>query len=252
MSHHKQVLTSVRNPKIVELAKLHDARRRRAASQTLVEGPHQVADVLASGAEITEIFRAESDVTTEELGREAGIPVTTVGQSVLRRLAGTDHPRGPVAVARIPEPDPLAGIDTVVLWEVADPGNAGAIIRTAAALGYAVAVSPGTVDVWSPKVVRAAAATQFGAHVSALPDGSLSTLESAGLHTIATVAVDGRSPDEIERTGPVAILIGNEARGLPGQIVAAADQRITIPLQGGVESLNAAVAAGLVMYALRV
>ena len=247
MSH---VLTSTRNPRVVELAKLHDPRRRKAAGLTLVEGPHQVADALAFGAAVDEVFALEGDRASFAVAESARVAATPVSQSVLRKLAGTDHPRGPIAVVRIPESDELAAVDTVVLWNVSDPGNAGAIVRSATAFGFAVATTPGSVDVFSPKVVRAAAATQFGNRVVGLRDNSLAPLRAAGLRTVATVARGGESPDALERDAPVALLIGNETQGLPPAIVGAADDAVTIPLAGGVESLNAAVAAAVVMYAV--
>lgn len=245
------MLTSVRNPLVVEVAKLHDGRRRRTEGRTLVEGPHQLADALSAGAAVEQVFHLEGDVAALGVATEAGIPAHAVGQAVLRRLAGTEHPRGPLAVVTIPEPDPLGAGDTVVLWEVRDPGNVGAIVRTAAALGYAVAATPATADIWGPKVIRSAAATQFGLRVSQLPDATLATLRGAGLRIVASVASGGDEPQAIATAEPLALLVGNESRGLPDDIVAGADALLTIPLDNGVESLNVAVAAALAMYALR-
>ena len=251
MSGHTRLLTSVRNPLVVEVAKLHDARTRRALRKSVVEGPHQLADVLAAGGEVERVFHLEADRDGAAAAVQAGVPATSVSSAVLRRIAGTENPRGPVGVVAIPAPDPLESVDTVVLWEIRDPGNAGTIIRTAAALGYAVAVTPDTVDVWSPKVIRAAAATQFGLRMSVLPDSDLATLEAVGLHTVATLAAGGADPVDLRLRHPLALLVGNEAHGLPAHVAAGAHSAVTIPLEGGVESLNAAVAAALAMYALR-
>jgi TrmH family RNA methyltransferase len=245
-----RVLTSTRNARVVELAKLHDPRRRKATGLTLVEGPHQLRDVLDMGATVEEIYALEGD-DAFELADDAAIPATAVNQSVLRKIAGTEHPRGPVGIVRIPEPDPLEPVDTVVLWDVRDPGNAGAIIRTATAFGYAVATASGSVDVWSPRVIRAAAATQFGNRIAHVGRRRPTELASLGFTTVATVAVGGDPPDRLVTDHPVALLIGNEAHGLPDDVTAAAVSRVTIPLAGGVESLNAAVAAAVVMYELR-
>ena len=245
-----RVLTSPRNPRVVELAKLHDPRRRRAAGLTLVEGPHQLTDVVAFGAVVREVFVLEGDEAGGAAAAASGAPTTTVGHGVLRKLAGTTHPRGPVAVVEIPDGDPPVAADTVVLWGVQDPGNAGAIIRSAAAFGFGVAATPRTVDLWSPRVIRAAAATQFGTRVIALATRPLPQLAAGGLRLAAAVASDGIDPASWEPDGPVALLVGNEAQGLPADVVDTADARLTIPLQGGVESLNAVVAAGIIMYAL--
>jgi TrmH family RNA methyltransferase len=235
----------------VELVKLHDPRRRRAAGLTLVEGPHQLADVLASGAAVDEVFALEGDDAAFDLARSASLRATPVSHGVLRKVAGTEHPRGPVAVVRIPPADPLASVDTVVLWDVSDPGNAGAIIRSAAAFGYAVASTPGSVDVWAPKVIRAAAATQFGNRISQLAGSSLEFFQSLGMRTFGSVVHGGEDIRSVSAERPVALLVGNEAHGLPPGISAAVDVTVTIPLAGGVESLNAAVAAGIAMFALR-
>ena len=248
MTQQHRVLTSVRNPYVVELAKLHDTRKRRSAGLTIVEGPHQVADVANQGAEIREVFHLEGAVDLPSVG--AGTRVTAVSQAVLRKLAGTEHPRGPLAVVAVPAPDPLEPVDSVVLWDVAEPRNVGAIVRTAVALGYAVVATRGTADVWSPKAVRAAAAAQFGSRVVSL-GSDIEVLHRAGFATVAAVAAGGAPPESIAEAAPRAVLVGSEAHGLPGDVAGAATHRVTIPLQGGVESLNAGVAAALVMYALR-
>ncbi len=129
---------------------------------------------------------------------------------------------------------------------VTDPGNAGTLIRTAAALGFDLAFPAGAVDIWSPKVLRAGA----GAHFST----TISTGEpiDPSIGTIATVVRGGLPlPDlagRLEATRRWAILIGEEAGGLEARQVEAADLTVTIPMAGEVESLNAAVAGAIVAY----
>ena len=245
------VLTSLRNPRVVEVAKLHDARTRRAAGLTLVEGPHQLADVIAFGASIRDVFVLDGDATGLAVANESGGPATVVGHGVMRRLGGTEHPRGPVAVVETPTADPILAVDSVVMWGLQDPGNVGAIIRSATAFGFSIVAAPGTSDVWAPKAIRAAAAAQFGARISLPPAMSLDTLERAGLRPVAAVAVGGNDSATWRPPRPVALLIGNEVAGLPPDVVDAAPNSVSLSLQGGVESLNAAVAASLLMYALR-
>ncbi len=169
---------------------------------------------------------------------------------MLRRISGSEHPRGPVAVVAIPPSAPVAAVDSVVLWGVQDPGNVGAIIRSAAGFGFAVIATPGTSDVWAPRAIRAAAATQFRTTLS-VTEVSVAVLRGAGLRPIATVARDGVDPGDVAQGEPVALLVGNEASGLAHDVVATVADRVTVPLRGGVESLNVAVATAVVMYALQ-
>ena len=131
------------------------------------------------------------------------------------------------------------------MWvDTSDPGNAGTLIRSAAAFGFSVRLAPGAVDPWSPKVVRAAAGGHFRTPVSI-------GAPRPNTVTIATVA-SGGAP--LERIGEhltdatVTLLIGNEAHGLGPEATAAADVLVTIPMVGGIESLNASVAGAICMY----
>lgn len=244
---HRRVVTSPRNRQVAAVARLHDPRHRRGTGLTVVEGPHQVADAVAAGAEIRHLYVGVGDPWA--LPPDMAAPVTEVAPEVLRRLAGTEHPRGPVAVVAEPAPAALGADDTVVLWDVADPGNVGAICRSAAGFGFSVAVTSGSADPWAPKAVRAAAAAQFRTSIAVLGADAMATLTGTAMTVVATVASGGMAPEELEVDGPVALLVGNEAHGLPGDVVAAATG-LTVPLRAGVESLNVAVAAAVVMYAL--
>ena len=240
------MLTSVRNPRVVAVGRLHQPGRRRAESVTLIEGPAQIADAARAGASLIEVFTLDP----ADVPAAVAAPVTLVSEAVLGRMAGTVHPRGPLAVATVPPSDALRSRDTVVLWDVADPGNAGAIVRSAAAFGFDVAVTRQATDVWSPKAVRAAAATQFRTTVTELGEDPLGEVVAAELALLATVVEGGEDADRLGVTGPVALLIGSEAHGLPESVVGAA-RTVTVRLNSGVESLNAAVAAGVMMHHLR-
>jgi TrmH family RNA methyltransferase len=177
---------------------------------------------------------------------DGGIEIVTVGAAVLARIAGTETPQGVVAVIAVPEPEIPAAGSLLVAWGVSDPGNVGTLVRSAAAFGLGCVAGPGCADPWSPKVVRAGA----GAHFRA-PIGRVSTLGGLGARvTVASVAHRGDLPASLRGTGPAAVLVGDEAAGLPGEIAAAADRRITIPMPGGTESLNAAVAGSILAYEL--
>lgn len=227
---------SHRAKSVVEAARLHRARERKSRGLALVEGPDLVRDVAESGVEIVEVFGVDP---------EEGSGIVPVDQRALDRLAGTKSPRGPVAVVRIPTEWLDRERSLLVSVGVSDPGNMGTMIRTAAAFGWGFAYTEGSADPWSPKTIRAGAGGQFQTPVSRI--GSVSELGE--WETIATVARDGAGPSSMP-DGRVAVLIGDEANGLPEKVIATARHRMTIPTPGATESLNAAVAAGICVYLL--
>lgn len=218
---------------VVNAARLHRARDRRERGLTLVEGPELLNDVVESGAIVREVFDTK------------GSEITLVDQRALDRLAGTESPRGPVAVVEIPREWLDRSRNLVVSMGVSDPGNVGTIIRTAASFGWGFAYVDGTADPWSPKTIRAGAGGQFQTPVSRV--GSVD--EVASWETVATV-VTGGAELEVLPVGPVALLIGEESSGLDGDIIKWAKHRMTIATSGATESLNAAVAAGIAIYEL--
>jgi len=179
--------------------------------------------------------------------KAAGAGVIDVSRMVLETIATTVEPQDPVAVIEVPKSKPLEGERVVVLVEIADPGNLGTLIRSAAALGWQVALVGGA-DPWNPKVLRSGAGAHF-AQVPVTIDG-LSEIAALGFTTVATIIEGGQPPDEIVSGSPLALLIGNEAHGLPAEMVSASDLTMTIPMTGKMESLNAAVSGAIAMYAL--
>lgn len=227
---------STRNPRVAQAVRLRRARTRKESGLTLVEGPHLFAEATAAGAEIVTVF--STDPSPEETGGAEWVVVTP---EVLARLSDTVTPQGPVAVMQVPESGPVRRDHLAV--EVSDPGNAGTLIRTAAAFGLDVVFADDAVDPWSPKVLRAAAGGHFHTTIGSAPSGCgrIATVAHGGLpiHELPLVL----DPDRIW-----AILIGSEAHGLDPDAVADADVRVTIRMPGGVESLNAAVAGAIMVY----
>lgn len=139
----------------------------------------------------------------------------------------------------------------VVLVELADPGNVGTIIRQSEAFGAVGVLSVGAgVDVFNPKVVRAAAGALFRVPVSLVEETeeAMERLGAAGVPSLATVGIGGAAPEDLDLQGSVAVLVGNEAHGLPPEVLQVADIRCSIPMEGAVESLNAASSAAVVLY----
>ncbi len=229
---------SPRNPRVAAAVRLHGARERKRTGRTILEGPHLIEEAVAAGAEIQHVFGVGA--APRELQDLAWIEVTA---DLLDELAGTESPRGPVAVMSVPDPQPPQR-DHLVL-DVADPGNAGTLIRTAAAFGLDVVCRRGAVDPWAPKVLRAAAGTHFRTRIG---------VDQVTAGVIATVVAGGIPSHELgshlARDRVWSVLIGSEAHGLADSQVAGADLRVSVPMSGGTESLNAAVAGAIVAYEL--
>lgn len=250
---------SARNPRVTALGRLARRRKEREDQRALlVEGPVLLGAALDAGAEIIDVFVDEA--TQHE----------HLNATVLRRLpdhvdpwvlpAGTLDRVGDAAtsqgiaavVARLQVAWPASdgGGFVVVLAEVGDPGNAGTLMRAAAAAGADAVVTAGGVDPTHPKVVRASAGTLFGLDVVSADsvEEALARLRSAGFALVGTVARDGDNYDGVDLTGPVAIVLGNETNGLPDEAVDALDLAVTIPMPGPAESLNVAMAGTLVCF----
>jgi len=208
-----------------------------------VEGPHPVAEALAAGADLEVVFAAPGDPLADRAVR-AGIEVLPVTPRVLDRLSTAETPQSPVAVLRVRDLEIPDDGDLLVAWGVSDPGNVGTLIRTAAAFGWGFVAGPDGADPWAPKVLRSAAGAHFQTFV-----GRVEHLERLGGRTVvATVPAGGAPPQAVRTASPMALLVGDEGAGLPAGIVATADLRVTIPMPGGTESLNAAVAGAILVY----
>lgn len=212
-----------------------------------------VAEALASDLEVDEIFHAGDFPEVLGVAGARGISVVAVTDKVMRSLSSTQTPQGIVAVvargaaAQTPPP----GSDLVlVLAQVRDPGNAGTLIRSAVAAGaQAVVFTTESVDAFNPKTVRASAGTLF--HLTVITEvtleGALADLRNQGFSTVAADAKAEVAADELDLTGPVALVVGNEAAGLRDE-ASLCDTVVRIPMPGPAESLNVAVAGSILLY----
>jgi len=241
---------------------LRQRKNRDRERRFLAEGVRIVEDLLAARIEV-DLIVASSSLEDTERGRRlaaklAGIaPVRRVGDAELARLAATETPQGVLVVGVQPRSDwpSLAaesdGRPWLVLDAVQDPGNFGTLVRSADAFGATGVVTlPGTVDPWNPKSVRAAAGSTFRVPVwTAEPAAAFERLRRLGIRILAADAA-GRAigGEDLER--PVALVVGNEGAGLNDAVRAAADGVVGVPMPGRAESLNVAVAAGILLYLL--
>ena len=232
---------------MVETAKLHRARERHDRGLTVIEGPNLLEEALSNAAIVRVVFALPGDGATSRLANAHGFELLMVDAQALARVAGTKTPRGPVAVIEIPERKETDVSGMLVAWGVSDPGNVGTLIRTAAGFGWDFGHTEGTADPWSPKVLRAGAGGHFRAGIRTID--SLASLEAAGYVAVATIVAGGVPPSDLG-PGRYAVLIGEESSGLPPDVVEESSLRVTIPIPGGLESLNAAMAAGIIVYEL--
>lgn len=241
------MIESTRNPRVVRAARLHRVRHRRETGQTLLEGPNVIGGALDAGMVPELLFTLDLDELSDR-ARAAGAETVLVSEAVMGKLAATENPRGPVATARIPDSSSLTPADTILLCGISDPGNAGTLIRSAAAFGFQVVATSDTVDLWSPKVLRAGVGAHFATGV--VTGSSPEAVAAAGVVLVALVPADDGRVDPGEGDRPIGLMVGSEAHGLAPRLQSLAGATLTIPTSGAVESLNAAVAGSIAMFAI--
>lgn len=239
-------IESTTNQRIKAVRRLHRGRERQQTGRTLLEGPNLIEAALDAGVVPLEVYTVDRGPIVDRC-EAAGTGVVDTSRTVLESIATTVEPQDPVAVIEVPEARPLDARRVVVLVEIADPGNLGTLIRSAAALGWQVALLGGA-DPWSPKVLRAGAGAHFAETPVRIAD--LSEVAAVGFATVATVVAGGIAPETVESESPIALFIGSESHGLPAHVIDACEQVVTIPTTGIVESMNAAVAGAIAMYAV--
>jgi TrmH family RNA methyltransferase len=240
-----QHLLSPANPLIKRLAHLHDVRGRREQGLFLVEGRRAIDECISAGmAPVHLLVRDDCQVP------ETWPAVTLVSARALERLSQASSPSGFLAACTIPSPPPLRPMEGgLILAEVADPGNLGTLLRTAAALGIRQAVLIGTADPWGPKSVQASAGAmgRLAIHTPELPAALIALADAAPL--CALLPRGGVAPQALTH-GSRWLVIGGEAHGIPPQLVSRCPEQVTLPMPGGTESLNAAIAGAIACYLL--
>jgi TrmH family RNA methyltransferase len=226
----------------------------------VVEGVKLLASALEAGAPVEAVFiddgaRSQPEVSAVlDIAMTGGARVFDLAPGVLARVADTVTPQPVLAVVAIPTAtlaDLPAAPFVVVCVEVRDPGNAGAVIRVAHAAGAgAVVCCDGTVDPFNPKTVRASAGAVL--HIPIVDEGDagevLEVLGGRGLRRVAAVSRGGTPYTDVDLTSPFALVLGNEANGLPPPLEDRLDARVTVPMAGGAESLNVSTAAAVLCF----
>lgn len=252
MTRHR-FISSSSNPRLKAVRRLH-GRRAREAGVFLVEGHRQVEAALASGARVRELFYAPELFLGDDdpllVGRNAHVAVE-LSRSAFLSLSGSARADGLLAVVER-WPTELARLlddELVVVTEgVERPGNLGTIMRTACAAGAtALVVADARTDPFHPETVRASVGTLFRLPVHTASTEAAVERLSAGRIVAATPNAP-QSVWDVDLSGPLALVFGNERHGIGGAWLDAADELVAIPMPGPADSLNVAVAAGIVLY----
>lgn len=241
-----------RHPEVDRLRRLLRRRSDRTAEGAFVlEGPKLLAEALAAGAPLEAVYVSDPEAV-DLSGVE--VPVRLLQRGVLERVADTVTPQPVLAVCRVVDVrlvDVLSATFVVVCVDLQDPGNVGTILRSAEAAGAgAVVLAGASVDPYNPKAVRASAGSLF--HVPVVRHGQaagvLDALGARGVHRFGTIAAGGDDLDHLDLTGPVALVVGNEANGVPASADSRLDGHVTIPMVGRSESLNVGMAASILCF----
>jgi RNA methyltransferase, TrmH family len=255
----------MRSPRVRAARQLAKRAFRERAKCFIAEGPQAVREALRQPGVVTELFTTGAAAARHaELAEQAavqGIVVHEVSGEVMAELAQTITPQGVLAVCRFVDV-PLAKLTAAgpslvaVLANVRDPGNAGTVLRTADAAGaQGMIFAAASVDPYNSKCVRSSAGSLF--HLPVVAGAPLTetvgALRGSGLRVLAADGSARRSLDAAARagdlTGPTAWLFGNEAWGLPAELLELADEALAVPIYGQAESLNLAAAAAVCLYA---
>ncbi len=256
-----RTLTSIKNPLVSTIRTLGDPRHRRVEQRLVVEGVRMLEEVLDAGVAVDVLLydptlRDHARATRVlERARTAGIRLIPAHPRVIAACSQVKTPQGMIAVVHEPRVDLASVLGArqlllVVADRLQDPGNLGSLIRIADAAGAtAVAVTAGSVDPYHAKVVRATAGSLF--HLPVIPVIPEAAIPLLLTHRVRIFAADQAGTvdyTEVDYRPPVALVVGNEGEGLDQQWIAAATATIRIPHYGRADSLNVAVAAGILLY----
>jgi len=250
------MITSTHNPKIQSIRRLQaQSRARREEGLLVAEGVRLCEEALAAG------WPAQIVIYTADLSERGaallsgfaaqGATLEQVSEQVMRSASDTQTPQGILAVLpqrSLPLPQPLHLV--FIPDGVRDPGNLGTMLRTAEAAGAeAVFLPPGTVDVFAPKVVRSAMGAHFRLPIYSLAWEDIEqNLQTAGLRVVVASAGSGMAYTRADLHSPFALIVGSEAEGAGQMAHRLADEQVQIPMPGRAESLNAAVAAAILLF----
>ncbi|AFZ68968.1 TrmH family RNA methyltransferase [Deinococcus peraridilitoris] len=251
-----RVITSPQNPEIKALARLKDRRDRERDGYFLIEGTRELSRALQGGVQVERVYLCKELLRPEGhdlLLTLSGPELLTVSRVAFDKLSVRENPDGLVGIAPLRTWDlpalPQRSL-VLVLAGLEKPGNLGALLRTADAVGVdAVIIAGRGADLHNPNVIRASQGSVFSLPLTVMTDeDALAFLRDRGITLFAVTPEGAQSYWHAELTGSVALVLGTEHSGLDPVWKAAARERLSIPMQGAADSLNVATAGALVLY----
>ncbi|UJL45014.1 RNA methyltransferase [Virgibacillus sp. NKC19-16] len=246
------MITSVKNNKVKVWRKLHKRKGRIDTGVFLIEGFHLVEEAWKSEWTIDEIIAIDT-IELPDWSKE--VSVECVSDHVFQHISQTKAPQGIAAIVKMNEPVKLGGNNVLLIDSVQDPGNLGTMIRTADASGFdGIVLGNETVDLYNDKVIRATQGSLFHIPIfQANLKREIMELKKNGFNIWATaLSDDAKAYNEIKKSDKIALMVGNEGAGIQTELLQLADTIVTIPIYGKAESLNVSVAAGILMYHVKI
>lgn len=239
-------INSVQNQQIKDICKLHTSKGRELSGKFIAEGTRVCKSLISSGANIEQIYATEKmkDLALEIEQEEK---ITIVSDDLMNKISTSKTPSGILGIFSIPEKPDINKLSSgIVMAKISDPGNLGTLIRTAAALNVKTIVLIETVDPYNPKVVQSSAGTLMQVNIFQISwEELIKNKKNKKLY--ALVVSGGKNPKELDFKDSL-LIIGSEAHGIPENWVDQCDEKMTLPMPGNVESLNAAIAGSIALY----
>ncbi|CAH0346275.1 RNA methyltransferase [Bacillus sp. CECT 9360] len=247
-------IESAKNPKVKQWKKLLTKKERDKAGRFLVEGFHLVEEALNEGNLVLEVIVSEDAELPVHFKLE-GIEVINAANDVLKAISDTETPQGIAAVCeqRNVTFEDINPEKVLIIDAVQDPGNIGTMIRTADAAGIdAVILGEGCADPYNPKVIRSTQGSLF--HIPVIKgnlDDMIDQLKNRDIPVYGTALENSVPFENVKKAQSYALLVGNEGQGVNIDLLTKTTQNLYIPIYGKSESLNVAIAAGILLYHLR-
>ncbi len=242
------MITSKQNQSVKRIASLKQKKAREELGLYVVEGLKMIFDACSFGLKICEVFTTEKNANAFE---NVSFPVTLVSDAVFKNMSDEVTPQGVLAVLEIPKSEAITSLSRCLLLDrVQDPGNVGTIIRLAAACNVKDILTIDCADPYSPKAVRSSMSGIYRVNVIKTTWQECERLLSENGVPLVCADMDGENIFDAEPLEKFCLCVGNEGQGISEEILRRADKTVSIPMEGGIESLNVSVATGVSLYSL--